>query len=114
MNAFQATMLSGKGRRDFRAPFRRSLILALLFTAVLAPKGLLGEKGDVEPRFSKAVRIKATGEINSLFRYGLEQRVAQAKALDADLVILEIDSPGGTVVDSRALANLMRQIDWAR
>ena len=54
-------------------------------------------KGDIDWHLSKYVRSK----------------VVQAQAAGHDLVVLDIDSPGGLKTESLNLAEMMRDIDWA-
>ena len=49
-----------------------------------------------------------------MMRQYLWRKLDEARQYGADLLIVEIDSPGGTVDDSFKIAERLRDIDWAR
>ena len=57
--------------------------------------------------------IEFKGEINWKLSKYLRSRIEQARSAGADLLIFEIDSPGGLKTESLSLAELIRDIDWA-
>lgn len=63
--------------------------------------------------FRKAVLIELKGSID--FRLGqyFQNRLAKARQGGADLVIVEIDSPGGLKTVSLEVAEQLRDVDWA-
>jgi len=61
-------------------------------------------------RFGSAER---TLEISPRSQAFLERKLAEAKDLGADVVVIEIDSPGGYVDASLSLAETFRDLDWA-
>ena len=63
--------------------------------------------------YDNAVLIKVEGEINPLLEQYVRRAVSRAKDANADVVIFEIDSPGGFVDMSLSIANLFADIDWA-
>jgi len=63
--------------------------------------------------YQRPVMIRVEGPIMPMLRKSLERKLADAQSREADLVILEITSPGGTVEDSVALAEQMLKLDWA-
>lgn len=75
---------------------------------------LFGSK--LQQRISEYKRpavIRFDGEINvKSWRY-LKNRIARAKSEKIDLLIVEIDSPGGLAHESGDLAEILRDIDWA-
>ena len=64
-------------------------------------------------QYRKAVIIPVEGPIlRSLERF-LYRRLDMAQEMGADLVILEINSPGGLLTESLNIANRLRTTDWA-
>ena len=64
-------------------------------------------------QYHHPVCIRFEGEIKpSLQRY-LYRKLDAAKQQGADLVILEIDSPGGRLIESVEIAERLRDLDWA-
>ena len=63
--------------------------------------------------FHKPVVIRFDGEINLKTSKFLKNRIGRAKSVGADLLIVEINSPGGMAFESIELAELLRDIDWA-
>jgi len=73
-----------------------------------------GERGmPAGKKYRKAVRIHFEGEITPFLQQQLERRLEAAKDYGADLIILEIDSPGGLVEESFAIAERLHEINWA-
>ncbi len=66
------------------------------------------------PAARRPVRICITGPIDAAQRVYIEHRLRKAQLLGADLLILEIDSPGGTLDDSRLVADALLDLHWAR
>lgn len=70
----------------------------------------------VRPRpekFTNPAIIEFHGEINhELTRY-FKSRFAQAKQDGVDLLIIEIDSPGGLKIESLQMARMLRDCKWA-
>jgi membrane-bound serine protease (ClpP class) len=64
-------------------------------------------------KFKKPVLIRMEGTIWSKTEFSLRRRLAQAKALGADVVIIEIDSPGGYVESGLNIADMIGDVDWA-
>jgi membrane-bound serine protease (ClpP class) len=68
-----------------------------------------------EPRkYQRAVLIRFEGEINPLLEQNFYRKLAVARRHQPDLLVVEIDSPGGWVESSLNLADRLRQISWAR
>ncbi|MEX0818049.1 MAG: NfeD family protein, partial [Pirellulaceae bacterium] len=62
----------------------------------------------------KAVLIRFEGPITPLLEQFIYRKLDVAKERGADLVIIEIDSPGGYLDASLNLADRLRDLDWAR
>ena len=64
-------------------------------------------------KFQRPFVIKFTGVIDWNNSTYIHNRIQRAKAAKADLLIIQIDSPGGLVIESERIANTLRDIDWA-
>ena len=60
------------------------------------------------------VIIEFNGPIGSMLEQYVFRKIEEAKRLDADVIIIQIDSPGGLVEESFNIANRLHEIDWAR
>lgn len=69
-----------------------------------------------EPAFHRAFIIRTRPEmiVDSYMAKFVSRKLNRAKRAGADLVILEIDSPGGRMDASLAIAEQLRRVDWAR
>jgi membrane-bound serine protease (ClpP class) len=96
---------------QYRTIFDRLLayFAAIAAIVVFAPAGLAKEP----VTYKHGVIIDLVGEIGP----GLEQYVFRkldaAKEEGADLIVIEIDSPGGRLIESVRIANRLAEIDWA-
>lgn len=94
------------------------LILCLAFVAadggpaVDAPGNVNHAQRDADqpPRFSRAVLIRMEGTIDPILQHYMFRSLDRAKENGADLVIVEIDSPGGYVEESLAIAERLRDL----
>jgi membrane-bound serine protease (ClpP class) len=59
------------------------------------------------------VIIRMEGPITSMLEQYLFRKLDEAKALGADLVIVEIDSPGGLLQESLGIADRLGSLPWA-
>ncbi len=66
-----------------------------------------GPDGEVIPPPQRAVMIRLEGAIDGFRQDYLLRRLEMAKDYQADLVILQIDSPGGTLMDSAEIADML-------
>lgn len=66
-----------------------------------------------EPKYLAPAIIQFDGMITPLTEQYVYRKLAMAERHGADLVILDIDSPGGTIDSSLAIARRMRDLDWA-
>ncbi len=64
--------------------------------------------------YTKPIRIKLEGMITILTHEYMKRQLDRAKELGADLVIVEIDSPGGDAQSSIDIAEDLAAIKWAR
>jgi membrane-bound serine protease (ClpP class) len=64
-------------------------------------------------KYSSGVVIRFTGDITPMLEQYLYRKLDVARKSGADLVIVEIDSPGGLVDSSLAIAERLRDLNWA-
>lgn len=84
-------------------------------SCVASPEGRsLFANEETADKFQRCVWIKFEGEIHPPRTKYLQRQLEIARQRGADLVILEIDSPGGWIDDSLELAHQLRKISWAR
>lgn len=81
------------------------------------PAGLLGQvpnvKNDKPDTFERPFIIEFQGPIDGRLSKHFHRKLELAKKQNADLVILEIDSPGGLKSESLRIAESLRDVDWA-
>ena len=83
------------------------------------PWGLVADEGDIDDGgatsalYRQAALIHFTGPINSRLEQYIYRKLNEARELSADLVIFEIDSPGGELEASLRLARHFRDLGWA-
>lgn len=63
--------------------------------------------------YRKAAIIHFDGEITPWLHGYFNRKLAAAKKAEADLLIIEFDSPGGYMQESGELADLLRETTWA-
>jgi membrane-bound serine protease (ClpP class) len=101
------------------APIFRLLILfTVAFCGLANSDKALGQEPQrsARPRpdaFERPFLIEFYGPINGTRVRYLRSRIEVAKRQQADLVIVEFDSPGGGLEESYAIAELLRDLDWA-
>ncbi|HVJ81210.1 MAG TPA: NfeD family protein [Planctomycetia bacterium] len=86
------------------APFALIASLALLTTAARSEA----------PKFVNAVHLKLEGPITHETERKAFRHLERAKELGADLIIVEIDSPGGLYEQSRNIAHALRDYNGAK
>ena len=64
-------------------------------------------------QFSQAALIRFEGEITPRLEHYLYRKLDEVRDQGADLVIVEIDSPGGLLEPSLGIATHLRDLDWA-
>lgn len=85
----------------------------LLLLAFVVGAGVHAQ--DIEPKrnYRKAVLIRFEGTITPILEQFIYRKLDVAKQQGADLLIIEIDSPGGYRDTSLNLANRFLALDWA-
>jgi len=91
---------------------RNRLAIALCFAVAVACV-VRAQDGEKTRSFRKAVLIRFEGPITPLLEHFIYRKLDIAKDQGADLVIFEIDSPGGYLDASLNLADRFRDLDWA-
>jgi membrane-bound serine protease (ClpP class) len=87
-------------------------MVALSLVLVAQSEGL-AEDAPVKKSYERAILIRFEGEITPLLEQFVFRKLDQAKRRKADLVIIEIDSPGGFLGASFNVATRLRDLDWA-
>lgn len=94
------------------APGGRALLPALLGIWLLSP-GPVYCAEDPPAKYSRGVLIRFEGPITGRLEYYLYCKLSAAQQKGADLVIVEIHSPGGLLEESLRIATRLRELDWA-
>lgn len=96
------------------------LLLVLLLLAISQPLSIAAKQTEVpnklqvrKDHYKRPVVIVFEGPIDFQKTLFFKNRLAQAKQIGADLVIVEIDSPGGYAAQSLEMAEMLRDVDWA-
>ncbi len=63
--------------------------------------------------YQRPVVIEFNGVIDGYNTNFFRNRLARAKSAGADLVVVQIDSPGGLVIESLLIAETLRDVSWA-
>ena len=94
------------------------LLLGMFVFGLALP--CLGQEADVptklqerDEEFKRPVVIVFEGPIDYQNTSYFKNRLSRAKRYGADLVVVEIDSPGGLAFQSLEMAELLRDVDWA-
>ncbi len=92
------------------------LTLPVLVGAMLsgAVPAVGGEAAEEPTSWKRPVLIEFQGMITPMREQFVSRQLEVARQQQADVVILEIESPGGMVDPSFAIAQMLRQVDWAR
>ncbi len=91
----------------------RVLAATIGLLATIGPQLADAQEAEEPRAYRKAVLIRFEGTITPLLEHFVYRKLDEAKKLDADLVIIEIDSPGGYLETSENLANRFLALDWA-
>jgi membrane-bound serine protease (ClpP class) len=98
----------------FRTPRGQLARAAALLMALCLPGGLAAGEPPKPPHFTHGVLIRFEGPITPGLERYLGRKLAVAKEQGADLVILEIESPGGLLAESLRIAEQMRDLPVTR
>lgn len=93
---------------------RRVLSLVLVaFVGVPFARAARPDEAPPARTFRKGVVIRVEGIILPQLERYASRKIDQARGLGADLLILEIDSPGGALEVTLELADRLRELEWA-
>jgi len=95
----------------------RLLVSVAAVVVVAAGVGMAAEKPPAgEPliqKYTTPYLIRFEGVIDPIRQFYLERKLQVAEKAGADLLVIEINSPGGLVRESFAIADRLADIDWA-
>jgi len=91
---------------------KRAVLLGWFGIGLCCPALLLAAE-ESPAEYSRGALIRFEGPITPWLEYYLDCKLRTAKQKGADLVIIEIDSPGGLVEESLNIATRLRDLDWA-
>ena len=92
-----------------------TVVLCGMVVSVLAGRAETVEQAPGEPpKFENPVLIRFEGVIMPLLEQFLYRKLNQAQQDNADLIIIEIESPGGDAAVSFQIAQTLRDVDWAQ
>ena len=95
-------------------------LIAVFLIAVVASGSTRAAEDEAKPgagklpEFKHAVLIRFEGPITPMLEQYVYRKLDEAKQQGADLVVLEIESPGGFLDESLRIAKRLRDIQWAR
>lgn len=93
------------------------LVVVAAFVVTLANPNVLAQE-QVGPELKMALIGFGTEsspmEIKPFSEAYLERKLIRAQQLGVNLIVLEIDSPGGLLEEGMRMANRLRDIDWAK
>ncbi len=94
---------------------RLGVVFASLLAAALLAGPAVGAAPDPKQpqQFQRGALIRFEGMIDSRLEKYLERKLDVARKRKTDLVIIEIDSPGGEVDASLDIARMLRDLNWA-
>lgn len=94
---------------------RFAFFAATLAIAGLYAAGLPSQEEDDQParRYKQGALIRFEGTITPLLEHYIYRKLEVAKSRGVDLIIIEIDSPGGFLHTSENLADRFLHLDWA-
>lgn len=64
--------------------------------------------------FERPFLVQIKGAIDHTTLRYVQSALRQAQGIDADLIVVEIDSPGGGAVESMEIADMLAQIQWGQ
>ncbi|MFN0016614.1 MAG: NfeD family protein [Pirellulaceae bacterium] len=88
------------------------LLAAALLSAEDAPPAKPAAKGAAKT-YRQAAVIHFEGPITPWLEGYFSRKLAAAKKAGADLIVVEVDSPGGYVDESQEMAEMLRDASWA-
>ena len=112
MNINRLNSVSTKRTGAVRQAILRTVMVACCL-AFVAQSKVLAEDAPSEKSYQHGVLIRFEGPITPLLEQFVFRKLDLAKKRNVDLVIIEIDSPGGFIDSSFNVATRLRDLDWA-
>ena len=89
----------------------RSLALLMLAVVATSPASLLAlDDEPTSPVERRAAMLEIHGEITDITVESLRRRIEDAKILGVGVIVFDLDTPGGLVTSSIAIADLIREL----
>ncbi len=108
---------TSQSRQDHRLGFAVLAAVCLVhllgFSASQAQNDLPAEQAAPRGKYNRGVLIHFEGTITPMRESFLNRKLDEAQGKGADLLIIEIDSPGGYLEESLNIAHRLRDLDWA-
>jgi membrane-bound serine protease (ClpP class) len=92
----------------------RWMIAWFLLSGIFHHLGHSQEAAPVPQKYERPVVIHINGPISGLTEAFFRRAMDRARKIKADLIIVEIDSPGGELEASLFIAHTLRDVDFAR
>ncbi|MGB2984636.1 MAG: ATP-dependent Clp protease proteolytic subunit, partial [Phycisphaerae bacterium] len=88
------------------------VVWALAITAWTVPTLLAEDQlaASESPRLEKAAILPIQGEITDVMATSLERRIEDAREQGAKVIVFDMDTPGGLVTSSIAVADLIKNV----
>jgi membrane-bound serine protease (ClpP class) len=90
-----------------------ALCLLLAMLGMLIPAWSRGAEEEPAKGYTRGVLIRFDGPITPMLAQYLYRKLGTAQKMGADLVVVQIDSPGGYLNESLDIARRLRDTDWA-
>jgi membrane-bound serine protease (ClpP class) len=94
-------------------PILRRRPKAALAGLALLSAALVCQAAEPPQKFSRGFLIRFEGPITTMLEQYLYRKLETARQENADLVVLQIDSPGGELDPSLKIADHLLKLDWA-
>lgn len=91
-----------------------AIIVCLIFAGIFPGWGQAQEVRPPETKYKRPVVIHIHGPISGLTEAFFRRAMDKIRKLKADLIVVEIDSPGGELDASLFIAHTLRDVDFAR
>ncbi len=89
-------------------------LLAVIILVFAFPCSVNAQGKNIQPdQFKNPYLIEFQGPIDITLSKHFHRKLAAAKSAGADLILLEIESPGGLKSESLRIAETLRDVDWA-
>jgi len=97
----------------YKALLATVMVTVLTVQVTVAQDSVPDATRDRPTKVARPAVIEMYGEIDGKLTTYFKSRFEQAKAANVDLLIIDIDSPGGLKIESLEMARMLRDCDWA-